>query len=524
MKYISLILSVSLVILCIVPHNIIAENNNCNWCHEDYDSTFSNSVPRECSPGRYLKRIWETEAPGSHLSEGDEGLAFFCHDDIVYVANSNDSILLIDSNNGEILMDFEVFEEGKKLKNTCLYGIHNDQLIVYGLSENYRITSSFDVNSLEKIWSRKDPRTKDGISLCTFKNNSFYQSIDWKKMEKVDLKSDDKTTYIEGEFVGFPIISNNKLIFQLNTKLVCSDITKFSKQWEIDFEDRGYSVLSSNEQFCFGAYYKHPASGDAKLVCISINDGKVVWEDSIWYDSLGYPEITVDENNLYITASQTLYCYNPKNGKLKWKHKNDGFLNGVVSDNENLFFSNGKVFYILDANTGSVLNSFDEKKPYSFFIDIEIANRKLFHYDNANGILTCFGKAGTIVVKYKIDKKSYSVDNIEHDSDIAPAIVNDRTLLSARYVTEPLGGSVSWDGTERKVICTLGDKTIELWIGKPTARIDGVETQIDPDNPEVIPTIIDGRTMVPMRFLAESLGCEVEWVPDTKEIVLRYSK
>jgi len=34
--------------------------------------------------------------------------------------------------------------------------------------------------------------------------------------------------------------------------------------------------------------------------------------------------------------------------------------------------------------------------------------------------------------------------------------------------------------------------------------------------------IVSGRTMVPMRFLAESLGCEVEWVATTKEIILTY--
>ncbi|HPF49880.1 MAG TPA: copper amine oxidase N-terminal domain-containing protein [Caldisericia bacterium] len=35
--------------------------------------------------------------------------------------------------------------------------------------------------------------------------------------------------------------------------------------------------------------------------------------------------------------------------------------------------------------------------------------------------------------------------------------------------------------------------------------------------------IHNDRTMVPMRFLAESLGCEVEWIPETKEIILTYS-
>ncbi len=127
-----------------------------------------------------------------------------------------------------------------------------------------------------------------------------------------------------------------------------------------------------------------------------------------------------------------------------------------------------------------------------------------------------------IILKFKIDDKMYTVNSENIEIDVAPTIQNGRTLLPARFVTEPLGGEVSWDGNEKKVICKLADKTVEFWIGKPTAKVNGVEIQIDPNNPEVVPTIINDRTMVPMRFLAESLGCEVEWISETKEIILTY--
>ncbi len=106
--------------------------------------------------------------------------------------------------------------------------------------------------------------------------------------------------------------------------------------------------------------------------------------------------------------------------------------------------------------------------------------------------------------------------------DVAPTIRNGRTFLSARYLVVPLGGKIDWDDVERKVTCNLVDITVELWIDKPTARVNGVEVQIDPDNPDVVPTIINDRTMVPMRFIAESLDFEVEWLGDTKEIKVRY--
>ncbi len=128
-----------------------------------------------------------------------------------------------------------------------------------------------------------------------------------------------------------------------------------------------------------------------------------------------------------------------------------------------------------------------------------------------------------VILEFQIDRESYIIDGSERLIDAAPVIQNGRTLLPARFVTEPLGGDVSWNATDKAVVCSLGEITVEFWIGKPIAKINGEEVQIDPDNPDVVPTIINDRTMVPMRFLAESLGCEVEWVADTKEIILTYT-
>ncbi len=127
-----------------------------------------------------------------------------------------------------------------------------------------------------------------------------------------------------------------------------------------------------------------------------------------------------------------------------------------------------------------------------------------------------------IKIEFQIDRESYIIDGSERVIDAAPVIQNGRTLLPARFVTEPLGGDVGWEATDKKVVCTLGETTVEMWIGKPIAKVNDEEVQIDPDNPDVVPTIINDRTMVPMRFLAETFGCEVEWVAEIKEIILTY--
>jgi hypothetical protein len=68
----------------------------------------------------------------------------------------------------------------------------------------------------------------------------------------------------------------------------------------------------------------------------------------------------------------------------------------------------------------------------------------------------------------------------------------------------------------------LKDTTIELWIGKPQATVNGQTKWIDDTNHKVMPEIINGRTMLPLRFVAESLGAKVDWEPNTKTITITY--
>ncbi len=132
---------------------------------------------------------------------------------------------------------------------------------------------------------------------------------------------------------------------------------------------------------------------------------------------------------------------------------------------------------------------------------------------------------GSMVMRFYIDKNQYYVNDQEKTMDTAPIIYEERTLLPIRYVAENLGATVSWDAESRKVTITLNDQTIELWIGQNIARVNGVSIPIDPDNPAVTPIIQDpGRAMLPLRFISETLGCQVDWNPDKQEVKVTYPK
>jgi len=128
------------------------------------------------------------------------------------------------------------------------------------------------------------------------------------------------------------------------------------------------------------------------------------------------------------------------------------------------------------------------------------------------------------ILKLQIGSKTMYVNDSPFEIDVPPIILEGRTLLPIRWVAEPLGAEVGWDGVEKKVTVTLKDTKIELWIGKSIARVNGVDTPIDPDNPKVVPIIKDGRTMLPVRFVAENLGCKVDWDQDTKTVTITYPK
>ena len=89
-------------------------------------------------------------------------------------------------------------------------------------------------------------------------------------------------------------------------------------------------------------------------------------------------------------------------------------------------------------------------------------------------------------------------------------IINDRTMVPMRRIFEILGVTIEWDGQNRIVTGVKGATTIKLQIDNPVATktVNGVKEEIVLDS---MPTIVNDRTMVPLRFIAESLDKQVGW-------------
>lgn len=118
-------------------------------------------------------------------------------------------------------------------------------------------------------------------------------------------------------------------------------------------------------------------------------------------------------------------------------------------------------------------------------------------------VLTMLITTGVSVASGDID---IIIDGTELQTDVAPKIINNRTMVPMRSILESMGASVEWDGKTKTVTGTRGEDIIKLQLDNPKANINGKPITLD-----VPAKIVNQRTLVPVRFIAESLGATVGW-------------
>ena len=97
----------------------------------------------------------------------------------------------------------------------------------------------------------------------------------------------------------------------------------------------------------------------------------------------------------------------------------------------------------------------------------------------------------------------------------APVNIDGHVLVPMRKIFEAMGAKVLWDGPSKKVTGTLGGRTVELTIDSSTAALNGTAVTLDAPARN-----INGYTMVPARFITESLGAKVTWQGETNTVVI----
>ena len=99
--------------------------------------------------------------------------------------------------------------------------------------------------------------------------------------------------------------------------------------------------------------------------------------------------------------------------------------------------------------------------------------------------------------------------------DVPPIVKNDHTLIPVRAIMDKFGATIAWDEATSTVTITKDDTVIKLVIGSNVALVNGTEVKLD-----VPAEVKDNRTLVPIRFIAETLKQKVEYDDASKTITI----
>lgn len=99
--------------------------------------------------------------------------------------------------------------------------------------------------------------------------------------------------------------------------------------------------------------------------------------------------------------------------------------------------------------------------------------------------------------------------------DVQPQLIDNRTMVPLRKIFEAMGAVVDWDDGTQTVTATKGNEKVIATINNKNVYISGETKTLD-----VPPMVIDGRTLVPVRFVAEAFGANVDWNEATQTVVI----
>ena len=125
------------------------------------------------------------------------------------------------------------------------------------------------------------------------------------------------------------------------------------------------------------------------------------------------------------------------------------------------------------------------------------------------------------IIIMKINDPDMTVNGAKQEIDpgrsTTPQIIDSRTLVPIRAVIEAMGGTIDWDDATKKITLNANGHSVIMWLNIKDIIADGERKTMD-----VEPVSINGRTMVPIRFAAENIGCAVDWIAETEEVIIMF--
>jgi multiple sugar transport system substrate-binding protein len=117
-----------------------------------------------------------------------------------------------------------------------------------------------------------------------------------------------------------------------------------------------------------------------------------------------------------------------------------------------------------------------------------------------------------------IGKNTGTVNGKSTTLEQGALIRNGRTMVPLRFITEAMGATLAWDAATKTAALTLADNKISLTIDKAVAKVNGYDVTLDAPA-----AIVNSKTVVPLRFVAESMGANTVWNDAQKKVTVTFS-
>jgi len=221
--------------------------------------------------------------------------------------------------------------------------------------------------------------------------------------------------------------------------------------------------------------------------------------------------IEVDEpvtGNLRTSSDVDYYKFvMPDSGKVYLGFNHPNLERSSVYWRIYLYDTNDNKLYQLNSKGTDTVGKSDEIKieKGTYYVKVEYEG---YWFSNADYILSVNTVGGAPKIKVFLNGKRIRFDQ-------PPIIQDGRTLVPLRAIFEAMEATVEWDDKTKTVTAKKGDTTIVMTIGNKTMKKNGEEIVLD-----VPPQIVNGRTLVPARAVAESFGAEVGWDGSTRTVTI----
>ncbi|MBC7765061.1 MAG: hypothetical protein H7Y41_01145 [Hyphomonadaceae bacterium] len=346
----------------------------------------------------------------------------------------------------------------------------------------------------------------------TYANWEFQYSNDGRQWHTVNLhnsaiETDENFT---SENKGKKSYAEFKTIFKLNGRyymftdkgasIVSNDMQNWSvNSPKLDWVDEyaEFNITLNGTCIIYRSWQQVRISMDGT------NWKKIAASGGVEWDGEKFIDVLEKENKMYIQIS---------NDGLTWKILKEIELKHDYYNSANIIVSEGQSIIQIVGQSMIESNRVDRNENHNFLVKDDICEylgempwaipgSAFFKLDNQNIII--YRDFSTLV---QYNTANVKINNKELNTAQSPIIYKGRTLVPLRTIFEELGLTVAWDGKTQTVTGTKEGKTITLQIGNPKATVNGKEVTLD-----VSAKIINSRTLVPARFIAESLGCDVQW-------------